>query len=1534
MAIKGESFEIPIEGRDDLSPSFKSLEKAITKLTKEIKKAQKAMETSMASFSKNADVIKEVENSYDSMSATQKEAIKQNENLFASITDLNSSLNILDSSISLSIAAFSSLSIISGRGLSKSLKDVSLIFNFLIRDIEKISKSFTQKLIPGFLNLVKGSALASPVLILLGKNLRDSEIEIVRLIGTLQIIAGLLLGAFSLAVIGAINIISDLAIAVGDSLIKAFSAFEEESAKFNRTMSQFVFTIEGFNKTVGTEAVGSLETWQDALSEVESSTTFTSDAIAKSIQLIVAEGSRLGLTVAENNQLLKTASDLAASTGKDLIDVTTALLSGVAGQGQAVLALGLDIRETALSHSKLIEASGTSFKQMSDGQKTILRLQEIFEQSRPVLGAAAADLETVAGANELLEKRMRDVRVELGKQTSFTVLYTRSLINLTETLLSLPDPILQVVGTLGDFLGVSLKIIGTIGKYLLVVTGLTTGYKLLNSIISSSIVVQTLLTRAFNFSSLAIGRQSVAVRSLGDIWKNFNIIIKGSLSLVGSGLVTAVKAATIALGKFLIVFTPIAIKIALVIAVVKSLIDAVKEIVPELEIFSIATELLGGIFDQVRQKASDFFSFFSGSGAQVLARFTLTIKNLAKILVSSLSAALTGATIAWLKFKQSVLDNDKEAIETQKTIAALGRDLDKLAGIATKSIVEIGDAISGKSFAAIEAETEKVKKGIADISTRFKQMGKDAKKSAKEAAEALRTIQAENRNLQLAIDNQSASESEKTKNNLAFAIQNLELKRQELKANGLLTEEINKQLSVQEKLLRTQASGEIAKIEQAALAARGQAIDALGSKNRSFEIERLNNLGQYMAAQELQNQAALNAFDKEIAKMRENHDLRKEDLNLIEETRKALIERNKAALAESAEREQNKTQEAIGDQGPQLFGPEQVKLIQKAFGDVAGQMAGAASSMMSAVTGMMAAAQAIVGAIQQLIDFGPQFLDAVANIFNSLAELPFKMADASKGLFDAVGNFIKNFLPNLVKGFTQQLSHVVEFIAETLPDAFVQMPELLFDAFLKLFDKIPELLEKLVAGLIRLLLTTPVKMIDALIRLTPKLVGEWLRMGDDIALALLDGLALGLKELANSIANLLGFDDIFDIPEIDEKIKGLGDDISRASSQIFKVLDLEQAGRGLDVADRIRTAILSSTNRGANVFSKAWQRLKNWFTNKFGPIISDAWKGFVNNVKTAAEGFGRNVSDQAKGFGDNVSRAWKGFVDNVGVAAEGFARNVRDQAKGFGDNVSRAWKGFVENVTLAAKGFGENVSIAWKELVKNVTEAAKSFGKGLSDAGKSLIEFFFSLGETIWEGLKSVLKLPEIPTPQWVTTFADAVKKLTGFNIKLSKGGLVGKVQNTAANSVAKSVSTVKDAGGSVSSGFKRVVGFETGGFVTPNNVKVPTGKVLQGTLYAQGGSFAPNQGTDTIDAKLTPGEFVVNREATRNNLGLLSFINQAKEPVTSTAGSNNFSIVINAKTDLSADQIRREVVPELEKHLRRRSQEGRSMINAAGIRT
>jgi len=66
--------------------------------------------------------------------------------------------------------------------------------------------------------------------------------------------------------------------------------------------------------------------------------------------------------------------------------------------------------------------------------------------------------------------------------------------------------------------------------------------------------------------------------------------------------------------------------------------------------------------------------------------------------------------------------------------------------------------------------------------------------------------------------------------------------------------------------------------------------------------------------------------------------------------------------------------------------------------------------------------------------------------------------------------------------------------------------------------------------------------------------------------------------------------------------------------------------------------------------------------------------------------------------------------------------------------------------------------------------------------------------------------------------------------------------------------------------------------------------------------------------------------------LGLLNAINNSSSSLQSSGGTV-INVTINSKTLLDAEQIRREVVPEIEKELKKKSQMGRYILSSAGVR-
>ena len=116
------------------------------------------------------------------------------------------------------------------------------------------------------------------------------------------------------------------------------------------------------------------------------------------------------------------------------------------------------------------------------------------------------------------------------------------------------------------------------------------------------------------------------------------------------------------------------------------------------------------------------------------------------------------------------------------------------------------------------------------------------------------------------------------------------------------------------------------------------------------------------------------------------------------------------------------------------------------------------------------------------------------------------------------------------------------------------------------------------------------------------------------------------------------------------------------------------------------------------------------------------------------------------------------------------------------------------------------------------------------------------------------------------TISKDGVVKLG--NLETSIGNLAKAAERAALKSTRIANAQTDYANGKISAAtaISRIDNAATGGLITSAGVR-----------YRAGGGIIPNfkpMGTDTIPAMLTPGEFVVNKQATRQNIGLLHAIN------------------------------------------------------------
>lgn len=354
-----------------------------------------------------------------------------------------------------------------------------------------------KKTLPGsFFVITDLIGLLTPGLIMLGSKLQESNSAIVRTTGTILKFSGILLGGFAAAVGYAINKIGDLSIAFGTTMLEEMRKSSDEFEKYQFNMRQFSSTINGFSAQFGDKAVGSFEKWKDVLEEVNMTTTFSRDSIAGSIKLITRETAHLGLGFKNAIKILRVSADLAAVSGADITDTTQRVISAISGESSSLTQLGFDLRTSVLAKSAFVKSTGLSVEQLDEEQATMARLKVLYEQTIPLIGAAAAQTDTITGAQILYKKTVDDVNITLGQHAVLTRYFTAQTIKAYTWFANMPKPILHVIGVLKDFFSIFFIGFGTVIKFSLGITALVVAFKVLRGVALTYLGIQMSLSAA------------------------------------------------------------------------------------------------------------------------------------------------------------------------------------------------------------------------------------------------------------------------------------------------------------------------------------------------------------------------------------------------------------------------------------------------------------------------------------------------------------------------------------------------------------------------------------------------------------------------------------------------------------------------------------------------------------------------------------------------------------------------------------------------------------------------------------------------------------------------------------------------------------------------------------------------------------------------------------------------------------------------------------------------------------------------------
>ena len=419
---------------------------------------------------------------------------------------------------------------------------------------------------------------------MLGNAIVDSENKIISWTGQLAIVASFLANNFSLGVRIAVTALANLAISIGDKLIGAMTEFEAKASKAEASLRSFEFAINGFSRALGEDAVGSLSEWNKIIDQTEQNTNSSVGEIRKSIKLLVADTSGMGISFQQMQEVLSRTSDIAENNQLDLVQTTRNVIAALGGQGVALRNMGVDLTNAGLEHSHYVERLDQTLEGLEEAEKTQVRFNVLMEKSAPIIGIAKDATDTLQSANLKLDQSLLKIQQTLGQQSEATKAYTVGLTKLANIFLQLPSSIVSAVGAAQDFLGVSLKIIGTILKYAFVISTLSIAYGFLKIALIENATVHAFLSKSALKAASVLGVETVAVTGLSSSMGALSIVMKGalasaftSLKVLMIDLALTIKTVTVAIVSNPLFWKALAIATAIVV-VGKAVIDLTKDL--------------------------------------------------------------------------------------------------------------------------------------------------------------------------------------------------------------------------------------------------------------------------------------------------------------------------------------------------------------------------------------------------------------------------------------------------------------------------------------------------------------------------------------------------------------------------------------------------------------------------------------------------------------------------------------------------------------------------------------------------------------------------------------------------------------------------------------------------------------------------------------------------------------------------------------------------------------------------------------------
>lgn len=1221
--------------------------------------------------------------------------------------------------------------------------------------------------------LIEATSMLSPALIMLGSSMQEADSSIVRMTGSLIKWVGILSTGL-VGIIAAVTAwIGNLAERMGTNLVNSVAASTEKFIKFQTVITQFNFTLQGFARTFGTEAVGSLEYWTKTMNDLYKTTIFTREEIAKSVKLMVAEGQVIGLTVDENTKLLQRATDVAAATGRDLYEVSQMIISGLTNNADAVLSLGIDIRNTSVSHSEYAKNAGIALEQMDAQQLAMARLSTLYEKTIPIIGAAANQTNTIAGATAVYEKTLADIQIKLGETGTATQNYYVLMTKIARFFAELPGPVLNLIGNMKDFLGVTLIVIGKLLKISVIAFTFITALKLLNYVLSTTVgwsislgsILGFLLKRVLPIIAIFMAFKT-AIEELSQTSTAFNSTIKDvarSLYLYSDATETARESSSM-LGELWSKTTKVAvggIKLAL-LGLVQTINLVGAGWIKLKTVFTSdkdALEFMNWQIQELEVKAREATLAINQTNKEmgIFTNSTALAAEGSKNLSSSVTNNISMAE----KFRQKVIDLAKKlnegfdpSIERQRV---LGNEFEKAIAEYKQAGQELDSVFKGKSTAqgAAQKYAEAEKKTLA-ASLEIEKLRLD---TIKKIADQRKTIDLEilrSQGKNIAAIKEERDQQLKALDEQIAGMKILgEIRAEDLKqleetrksivksANLKILQERNNftQKAIDAEKLLADIKKESAKVE-------GNVIEEIKARVQ-VRTEEVSKMQQSLKATNDYGNAAKSAIEKARDAIKEMLPaallkLQKDKITELSQANSDLmdsINEKTMTQAELTDERYIKEQMLLSKKIEEIYQSgillelegsrrqeilDQLELTDKLLRKQRDlemskqpsaeyqQMEKAGTDVAAKIGGVFQAGA--LGMIGGAMSFVGAIVDAIDKLIDFIPQFINKIA----GIFDKLTNFgdvllnafknLNSSLGNFVKNFIPNIMKAIPDIVETIIDFAA---EGLPDALQSLFDQLPSVIDKFIERIPEIVEKLVVSIIDNMPRMTIMFVQAIIKLLPKIVRSFVyEFIGAVVKGIINGIVNGL------------KSLPNLFKGISIKGPDAKKMVD--------NIKLSMKAATQTLTGEASKVFSVMDLGAAATTTDIVDKIKDNIFEGAKKGVDYLTMWW-HKLLKILKDAWDGIVSMWRALWDFVKLIWDGIVSTLRalwDALKAIWDIVIMA----LSNLWSALQAIWQTVITSLSEAWNTITTTLSALWEGLKGIWSTVLTTL----QTLWDGLKGI----------------------------------------------------------------------------------------------------------------------------------------------------------------------------------------------------